>query len=198
MASLTLNTRGYGSVRLCRCDLVMSWLRLTCCLPPNAAGRGSPPDGWDRRMVGRSVSCVYKPEWAVNLFTSRDSQQPWRYVRLHHSDTTIIRSFPSLGCVKSTHSIKLVNIHISCCAAVYTVKLYPRIADIQATAGSKLFPGPFRLSGQCLHSYWQIIWKVLASLTLLPLPGFTHTHTWTMRWIYAPVNGIIQWRSFSL
>ena len=139
-----------------------------------------------------------RPEWAINLFHLRDSRQPWSYAWLHLSDTTIIRSFPSLGCVKSTHSIRLVDIDISCFAAVYTVKLYPHSEDIQATPGSKLLPGPFRLSGQCLHSYWPIIWKVLASLILLPLPGFTHTHTRTLRWIYAPVNGTIQWRSFPL
>ena len=177
MASLTLNARGYGFVRLCRCDLVMSWLRLTHCLLPmlraatrhQMAGTG----GW----LEGSYHVYTSPEWAVNLFTSWDSRQPWRYVWLHHSDTMIIRSFSSLGSVKSTHSIRLVNFDISCLAAVYTVKLCPRSTDIQATAGSKLLPGPFRLSSQCLHSYWPIIWKVLASLTLLPLPGFTHTHT---------------------
>ena len=126
---------------------------------------------WLRQAESRKTRIMCTPVLSeLSIFTSQDSRQPWRYVGLHHSDTTIIRSFPSLDCVKSTHSNRLVNIDISCFAAVYTVQIF-------WDRGRKLLPGPFRLSGQCLQSYWSIIWKVLASLTLLPFPGFTHTHT---------------------
>ena len=126
---------------------------------------------WLRQADSRKtrIMCIPVPS-ELSIFTSWDSRQPWRCVGLPHSDTTIIRSFPSLGCVKSTHSNRLLNIDISCFTAVYTVQIF-------LDRGSKLLPGPFRLSGQCLHSYWSIIWKVLASLTMLPLLRFTHTNT---------------------
>ena len=142
---------------------------------PNAAGRGSSPDGWDRQTVGRPVSCVYQSRVSrQSVHIAGKPAPPWRFVRLHHSDTTIIRSFPSLGCVKINPQQQIGEHRYIVFSLLCIQWNYTLAAWTFRDRGSKLLPGPFRLSGQSLHSYWPIIWKVLASLTLLPLPGFTH------------------------
>ena len=161
-------------VSLCRCDLVISRHRWHAaspkCCGPRFATR------WLRQADGRKARKMCIPVQSEQSICPHHgiAGNPGD-IRPHHSDTAIIHFFANLGCAISTHSIRLVNIDISCFASVYTVKLYPRSVDIQANVGSRFLPGPFRLSGQCLHIYWPIIWKVLVSLTLLPLPGFTHT-----------------------
>ena len=62
MASLTLNTGGYGSVRLCMCDLIMSNVRnrLTRCLPQCCGLRLATrwlrqADSWKARIMCKPV-----------------------------------------------------------------------------------------------------------------------------------------------